>query len=366
MKINLKGNVVLEKLSLATHFTSSRLGSVAALQGVLLIGEKNKLHFYSTNLSSYFHTAIEVEGVDGLRTIVDAKKITEFLNLLSAGNIEVEVTDKAIVFHQEKTKGAFPLMKLEDFPLPPTMEGEEEKIAAEVLRQNLPLILFTAARDETRPVLSGINFLNVQNQTYMVATDGFRLSLMKTKKIKGLPSMLVPAEFLGEVIRQIGEAKELLFGFSEEEKMVVFRIGDNDFYSRLIEGEFPPFEKVIPAETITQVTLDRADFLRNVKLVSVFARDFSNIVICEFNENELSMKPKTDTGGENTTAQEIEMKGDSQSVAFNYRFLLDFLNNTDSKKIRLEILRSNAPVVFKKEENPDFIHIIMPVRIQEE
>jgi DNA polymerase III subunit beta len=365
MKINLNTDTLREKLGLATHFTSSRLGSIAALQGVLLVGEKNILHIYSTNLSTHFHTCLKVENIDKLKTIVDAKKIIEFLSLLPSGKIEMEITDKAIVFHQEKTKGTFPLMKLEDFPLPPEMKGEEEKISAAVLKKNLPFVLFTAAKDETRPVLSGVNFLNIDEQTYMVATDGFRLSLMKTKKIKGLPSMLVPAEFLSEIVRQVAEDKEIIFGFSPEEKTVVFRIGENDFYSRLIEGEFPPFEKVIPTETVTQVVLDKDELLRSVKLVSVFARDYSNIVVCEFNKNELRLRPKTEAGEENSTALEIELKGEPQKVAFNYKFLLDFLNNTDDKKIRVEILRSDAPVVFKKEENLDFLHIIMPVRIQE-
>ena len=365
MKINLSRDTILEKLSLAMRFTSSRLGSVAALQGVLLLGEKTKLHFYSTNLSSYFHTSIKIEGADSLRAIIDAKKVTEFLNLLPGGKIEMEINDKEITFHQEKTRGSFPLMKLEDFPLPPEIKGSEEKIDNAVLKKNLALILFTASKDETRPVLSGVNFLNIDEQTYVVTTDGFRLSLMKTKKIKGLPNMLVPAEFLNEIIHHVSEEKDLVFGFSPDEKMVSFRIGENDFYSRLIEGEFPPFEKVIPGETQTKVVLDKDEFLRNIKLVSVFARDYSNIVICDFKKGELSLRPKTDTGGENTTAQEIQLDGEAQKIAFNYRFLLDFLNNVDSKKICIEILRPDAPVVFKKEGVPDFLHIIMPVRIQE-
>jgi DNA polymerase-3 subunit beta len=105
--------------------------------------------------------------------------------------------------------------------------------------------------------------------------------------------------------------------------------------------------------------------LRNIKLISVFARDHSSIVLCRFNNGELVITPKTDGKEDNSTSQEIQMTGEEQKVAFNYKFVLEFLNNVDAKKIIIEILRPDAPVVFKQEGSPDFIHIIMPVRIQE-
>jgi len=155
------------------------------------------------------------------------------------------------------------------------------------------------------------------------------------------------------------------FTFSEEEKIILFSVGENQFYSRLIDGEFPPFEKVIPTEARTTVDVEAQELLRSIKLIAVFARDQSNIIMCNFKKDGLWISPKLTTGNENSTQIDIDINGEEQRVAFNYKFLLDFLNIIKEEKIRIEILRPDAPVVFKIIKNEAFTHIIMPVRIQE-
>lgn len=365
MKININKEVFLEKLSLASRFTSSRLSSLVVLQGVLLESKDDKLHFFSTNLSSYYHTFIKIKPEkENMRIVIEPKKIVEFLSLLPTGNLEMEIEAKQILISLGKTKGTFSILPADEFPLPPKMEKEEQKIKAEFLTSNLPLILFAASRDETRPALTGVNFVARDDDMIMVATDGFRLSLTKVKKAIQIPSMIIPSGFLDEVIRLV-KNEDIYFGYSESEKTISIRSGENDFYSRLVEGEFPPFEKVIPAEKTTTVVLDKEEFLRNVKLISVFARELSSIIMLQVNKDGVFLKPKTDSAGQNITFQEGKTEGEDQRVAFNYRFLLDFLNHVKSKQVAVEIVRSDAPVVFRPTGMPDFIHIIMPVRIQE-
>jgi DNA polymerase-3 subunit beta len=162
----------------------------------------------------------------------------------------------------------------------------------------------------------------------------------------------------------VREEKEAVFQFSKTEKVVAVRSGENEFYTRLIEGEYPPFEKVIPQEIKTKAVLDREELLRNIKIASVFAREFSNIIIFEFEKDGLRLVPKTDSAAENEAFQEADITGESQKVALNSKFVLDALNNLDSKNITIEVLRPDAPVVFKIEDKKNFLHIIMPIRIQ--
>jgi len=365
MKLKLQKDQLLEKILLSSKFTSNKLSSITTLQSILIKCEKNQVHFYSTNLSSFFYTSISVEEKGSFEILIEPKKISEFLGLIPSGKIEIDIEEKTILFQQGKIKGRFPLVKKEEFPLPPEMKEKHEKIQAGFLLNNLPLVLFAAAKDETRPALSGINFSSTDKQLYVVATDGFRLSLVKTKNTDNLPSMTVPAEFLGEVIRHIKGEKETVFSYLPEEKTVMFKINENAFYSRLIDGEFPPFEKVIPQEKKTTIIIDKDELIRNIRLISVFARDYSSVIICRFSKNELVITPKTDGKEDNSTSQEVQMVGEDQKIAFNYKFILEFLNNVENKKIIIEVLRPDAPVVFKQENNPDFLHIIMPVRIQE-
>ncbi|MBI4225926.1 DNA polymerase III subunit beta [Candidatus Roizmanbacteria bacterium] len=364
MKIKLSREELSSKLSLAARFTSSKITSLSTLLGVHLKKEGKKLHIYSSNLNSFFHTSLSAEFEGEGDFIIEPKKPIEFLSFLAEAKIELEIKDKQLLIKSGRTKGKFPLMNVTDFPPPPKIEEKKQKIKTEFLINNLPLVLFAAATDETRPTLSGINFLT-NEELLLVSTDGFRLSLVKTKKEEELPSVIIPADFLREITHFIKEEKEIIFSYSAKEKIISFTLEETEFYSRLIEGDFPPYEKVIPQEKKTTVTLEKEEFLRNIKLISVFARDLSHIVVLEVKKDGVKFTPKTSEGEENSAFQEGEVGGDEQKVAFNYKFLLDLLNAVDSKNIIVEILRSDAPVVFKIDNNQNFLHIIMPVRIQE-
>lgn len=365
MKFVLDKEVFLEKLSLASRFSSSKLTAATTLQGVLLNNKAGELDISATNLNAYFHTKTKTQEKQKAEALIEPKKIIEFLSLLSPGKITINGGEKQLTISKEKTQGTFPLWEAKDFPQPPALEGgKEQKIKTSFLLKNLPLVLFSTSPDETRPALTGVNFLTQDEELIIVSTDGFRLSLIKTKNSQQFSSMLVPADFLDEILKFLKEEKEVGLTASDKEKTILFRVGDNEFYSRLIDGDFPPYEKVVPVEKKTTVAVDREELLKNVKVISVFARDFSNIVLCDFKKDGIYLTPKADSAEKSSAYQEAEVEGEEQRVAFNFKFLTDFLAHVNSKKVAIDILRPDAPVVFRTEGNKEFLHIIMPVRIQ--
>ncbi|OGK15433.1 DNA polymerase III subunit beta [Candidatus Roizmanbacteria bacterium RIFCSPHIGHO2_01_FULL_39_12c] len=364
MIIKINRQEFIDKLTFGSRFTSTKLSSLQILQGVQIKKRGNGLHFFSSNLSAYYHSSLPVEGEKEGDFVVEPKKIIEFLSFLPDGKIDLEVDPKQLLIKAKKTVGRFPLIIEKEFPQPPKIEEKEQKINTGFLLKFLPLVLFAASPDETRPALSGVNFVT-NDELIMVATDGFRLSLIKAKKETRFPPVIIPADFLKELIHFLKEDKETRFSYSNKEKTVVFRAGETELYSRLIEGDFPPYEKVIPQEKRTTVKLEKEEFLRNIKLISVFARDLSYIITLDIKKNGVKFMPKTTEGEENTSFQEAEVEGEGQKVAFNYKFILEFLNSVNSKNIIVDILRPDAPVAFRLENNKDFLHIIMPVRIQE-
>ncbi len=359
-------NVFLDRLSLSSTFTSNKTISSSVLQGVFLRVEEDVLHMFASNLNSFFHTSINLREKTKKKeeVVVEPRKIIDFLSLLPDLQIKLEISDRQLVISSGGNKGTFPLIDKTDFPFPPTATGKEEKVETDELRKAISLTSFCAAQDEARPALTGINFIPGE-ENLLVSTDGFRLSLIKIKKDLKIPKSIIPAEFLSEIFRHVKNEKEISFFYIEPEKLVLFRLGQNEFYSRLIEGEAPPFEKVIPTEKKTKIILTRNDFLRNIKIISVFARELSNIIILEASKEGVILKPKTDKAEEAIATIEAKIEGEPQKIAFNYKFLLDFLNHTEGESIEIEILRPDAPVVFKTEGEKDFLHIIMPVRIQE-
>ena len=365
MKIQLPKNEFLEKLELSSRFTSSKLSSSTSLQGVCLIGEEKNIHFYSTDLNYYYHSILRNNNDSKFKIIIEPKKIIEFLSLLPEVKIEIEIKEKAIVITQGKIKGQFPLFSSQDFPFPPKNTEERQKIKTSFFKENLPFLFFTVSNDETRPVLTGINFVTNEENLQLVATDGFRLSLLTLKKDLPFASMIIPAGFLINAQKFISKETEIEFSHIKDEKLLAFFIGDNDIYVRMIEGEYPPFEKVIPTEKKTTVTIDAEEFLRSVKLVSVFSREFSNIIIMEVEKDSVKFIPKVGQGEEDVVYQDAHIEGETQKIAFNYKYLIDFLSHTSGKRVIVELLRSDAPAVFKIEGVNNFFHIIMPVRIQE-
>lgn len=362
MKIN--RDLLLGKINLATKFISNRISSSTALQGIFLKKEKNKLFIHSTNLNSYYKTYLKTEGDNDFEIVVEPKKISEFLSLLLPGEVDFMFKEKNLVISQQKNRGIFPIIAAKDFPLLKKITSEKQKINIKILKEIFPIISFAASVDETRPVLTGVNFVGIDEITQIVATDGFRLSLYNLKTRLPISSVIIPSSFLSEVLR-IVEVDEIEFSFEEEEKVLTFYVNEDEFSTRLIEGEYPPYQRVIPKESTTQVVLDKDEFLRNVKLVSVFAREFSNIFLLEIEKNGIKFSPKTNIKEENISFQEAEIKGEPIKIAFNSKFLIDFLSKTNSKKIKIELLRPDSPTVFKMVDNNDFLHIIMPVRVQD-
>lgn len=355
-----------EILSTASRFTLSKITSVSSLQGGLLKTEKGKLTIITTNLNDFFSSELKIGNKEKKGLVVDIKKVVEFLSFLPAGQIEVSLEDKQMRIKSKKTTASFSTMSAEDFPFPPQTEGKRFVLKKGFLEKNLPLILFAVAKDESRPILTGVNFLSREDGLYLVATDGFRLSLLKEKKTEDIPPLIISSTVLSEILRLLPEKEEVGAVYSEKEKTVLFTIGKSRIYSRIIEGDFPPFEKVIPADYKTRAVVEKDEFLRNVKLASVFARDLSNIIILEIKKDGLSIRPRGSQEEGTVASQEAEIEGEEQKIAFNYKFVLDFLNNIKGKKIIFQMTEPNAPGLFKAEKQEDYLHIIMPVRTEQE
>ncbi len=358
MNITIPNKILLEKLVFASKYCLTKINAVPSLQGGLLIFSRNKLEIITTNLNDFFHTQIEITNTEDLRAGVDIRKIVEFLSFLSPGDITLTIEKNTLTIQKDKTVGTFSLINSSDFPTLPEIKGEDQVIESSLLQKSLPYVLFSVSRDETRPALTGVHFLNKDGIQYVVSTDGFRLSLIKKQGI-GIDKLTLNAGILQDVI---ATGQEIKMTMGNEEKMVSLKVGDETIYTRLIEEEFPPFERVIPDGFKTRLVMDHDELLRNVKLASIFARDFSSIIVLEIKKEGMTIKPKIKEEKGSVVFQEGEMEGEEQTIAFNYKFVLDYLNNVKSKKVIFEMNGNNAPGIWRTDEVKDYIHVIMPIR----
>src|SRR3989338_8359755 len=237
--------------------------------------------------------------------------------------------------------------------------GEEGEIA-------VPAKLF-ADLVATLPV--GAVDLSDKKQITLAATDGYRLGVDYFKNdvpetLGDSQKFVLPVRALMELVRVLEPAmKTVKVEFDNDKQQVIFLADDIEMSSSLIAGEFPPYTKVIPTEKKITVVIDKEALLEAVKRASLFARDSANVVKLAVTGEGGAVTAQSDQMGGSQTTIEAEVEGDEVTIAFNARYLLDYLGVVREDKITLETEGELKPAVFRIEKS-DFLHVIMPVRTQ--
>ena len=216
--------------------------------------------------------------------------------------------------------------------------------------------------------LIGKIFLFEKDALTLVATDGFRLSQNKIKlseNKKLFDKIILPKNVLSEVSRLSPEDSDIVLNFNQDENQAIFGFTDTVLSSRTIEGDFPDFTKIIPKDKNVSVFVEKDDILRAVKLASTFARDSANVVKVAIDKDAIEISAESSAAGSQKTKIEAKVEGPPLEIAFNYRFLEEFLNAAVGPEISIELSNSYSPGVFRDPKNVKFLHLIMPVRIQE-
>ena len=149
----------------------------------------------------------------------------------------------------------------------------------------------------------------------------------------------------------------------KENNQVIFASGDVQLVSRVLEGNFPDVDKIIPQSFKTEVTVDREELAGAMRVAGIFARENSNIVRFKIRDLRFTILASAAQTGENESEIEIEKDGDDGEIAFNYKFVQDFLGSVTEERIKLKINDSLSPGVWMGEKDKSLIHLIMPVRV---
>jgi len=374
MKVQVLQENLNKTLSIATRSISGK-AQLPILANVLFKTEEGKLKISATNLEAgitlWLGAKIEKEG----EITVPAKIFTEVISSLSAGKIDLNLKENLLEVASAGYQASFNGISATEFPKLPKYAPESLfSLPSEKFLEAINQVAFAAATDEGRPVLTGVLFKLEEKRLSLVATDGYRLSL-KTIEVetsaKEKISLILPARSLMELARIILDFKDekektLKMGFTKEQNQVVFVFPQLEFFSRVIEGEFPDYEKIIPQDFSTKVILDKESFSQVVKVVSIFARDSANIVRIKIGKEFLEMSANSPQVGENKSLLEAKVEGEEKEVAFNFRFLQNYLAAVSSPEISLEMSGPLNPGVFRATDDKTFLHIIMPVRLQTE
>ncbi|MCX6725741.1 MAG: DNA polymerase III subunit beta [Candidatus Shapirobacteria bacterium] len=374
MKVYILQENLTKGLTAVNRFITTKT-QLPILNNILIKTDQGRLKLSATNLETginfWLGAKIEKEG----EVCIPAKTLAEYITSLPADKIDLEVENNLLKIHSGSYQAQFLTSPSVEFPEIPTLEKKPEiNLSFKDLSLAINQVAFAATQDEGRPVLTGV-LLKVKKQSlFLVATDGYRLSVKEIKdlkeieKIKETEELLIPARALievGKVMSSNNSENNLGLTITPKNNQIIFSNSEVEIISRLIEGKFPDFEKIIPEKGKTKIVIETESLLQAVRTTSIFAREAANIIKMEVSDSKIEISANNPQMGENKIKLEAKTEGEGGKIAFNSRYLIDFLNSTKSDLINLQINDALSPGVFSPVDDPSYLHVIMPIRLQE-
>ena len=371
MKITVLQENLHKAIGLVERFVSTK-ATLPILANILLSADKNGFFVTATNLETGIRVRVGAKiDAEGAIT-VPAKVFGEFVATLPTEKVMLELLDDQLTVACLSNQASFQTINAKEFPEFPVKAKEgKQNLSISLLEQAVERVGFAASSDDSRPVLTGMLWDVGKDSVSVVATDGYRLSkLLLPLDSAGTieKTILLPALVLREVVRVFGELKnnEVSFSWSEKEKQVFFYSTDIEVVARVLDGEFPAYQAVIPTDQSITISLPKAGLLAAVKMAAIFARESANIIRWKFEANTLLISANSPQVGKNVSAVDYEGEGlEDKEIAFNSRYLLDLLSHITSEEVVFSMTESLKPGVFyEKGREKEFLHVIMPVRVQ--
>jgi len=364
VRTNLSQGDLNSALQIVQKAVSSR-SILPILSGIFFDAEEGSIKLCSTDLELSIMCEIPVGIEQNGSTVIPARLIGDIVKNLPDERLSLESDEKGSGVKLTCGSSVFNLKSFpaEDFPRFPELLKEKSilingKDFSEVVKQ----VVKAVSKDETRPVLNGVLMTVEKGKLKMVATDSYRLSIREIS-IEGAPSedikVIIPARCLDEVSKICGD-KNLEIGLAKNQ--VYFKTEGVVIVSRLIEGQFPNYQQLLPGDCELRVKFNRDSLISSLRRVSLLAQN-NSLVKIKINENSAQVSAMTQDLGSAVEEIEAEVAGEGIEIAFNAQFLIDGLNSVDEEEVFLELNSPLKPGLLRPLISQDFIYLAMPVRI---
>lgn len=380
MKFSCNTSHLLQALQLVSRAIGGQQ-TLPILENVLIEAEGKRCTVSATDLElsiiTSFEATIENEG----SITVPAKAFLNFAQY----NLDEEVLLETVEGTQLKctSKHAKTSMAGEASNEYPTIAPIEKKVSFELdgppLLEALNMVTFATAKTTLRPVLSGVFAHTMKNDLVLVATDSYRLSEYRLPiENEAEVSCIIPAKVLEELKSVLGskkvEKKEGEEGdiamkrveISLSQQQIEIKIGSTRLLSRLIDGKFPDYQQIIPKETKTKISLSTKELTTVSKRMHYFAKEINNNLTFKVGKGSVFITTPQTQGGRDEATLETIVEGEENKIALSSSYLLDFLGHAAGETVELHLSDSMHPAVFHLPSHERFLHLIMPLRIQED
>lgn len=339
------------------------------LAGIYLKAEGSMLELQANNFSTGIITRIPVNAEVSGETVVSGKRFQEFVR---------NMPDETITFSDENDGNSLTIesggagvelltMPVGDFPKVKTPETDSSfKIRTTTLRNLIRKTVFAVAKDETRPVFTGCAFELSDNKISLVATNTHRLALAAEKlpETYGNCNFVVPAETLrGLMLRIDPKDVENYITVNYSTRYLTFTFDNVFVTSRLIEGQFPPYDRVIPSSSTTRVNVNSADFKGAVEFISLMSRETEyNTVKFIFANNGIEVSSNSPEVGGAVTNIDAKIEGEELEISFNVNYIADVMRIIDTPQVNIALNDRFSPAAFTEPDNENYVYVATPVR----
>jgi DNA polymerase-3 subunit beta len=344
---------------------------------VLLETDQSRLRLTATNLematSCWIGAKVEEEGA----ITVPARLLTEFINSLPNDKIEVSLSQRTTLeLKCARFEARISGVDAKDFPPIPKVEaGIATKVTVEALQRGISQVVFAAATEESRPVLTGVSAEFEGDLLTLAAADGFRLAVHKlplAASVGQKTTVIIPSRTLAELNRLMVDQEEAVdITVDPDKSQALFRLKDIELVSQLVQGAFPNYAQLIPQSYTTRTVVEVAAFLRATKTAAIFARDGSGIVRLmmvpgggEMKPGKMTVAARSEEVGDDVGEMDAVIEGEEAKIAFNGKYLADVLGVLHEEQVALEITTPSSPGVLRPVGVDNYVHVIMPMFVQ--
>jgi DNA polymerase-3 subunit beta len=344
---------------------------------VLLATDQSRLKLAATNLemaiSCWIGAKVEEEGA----ITVPARLLIEFINSLPSDRVDISLPPqtKTLELKCARFEARISGIDAKDFPpIPKIEQGITTKVEVEALHRGIAQVVFAAATEESRPVLTGVDAEFDGDVLTLAAADGFRLAVYKLSlaaPVSQKTQVIIPARTLAELNRLMADQEEAVeITVNPNKSQALFRLKNIELVSQLVQGTFPNYAQLIPQSYNTRVVVDVAAFLRAAKTASIFARDGSGIVRlviapgAELTPGKMTISARSEEIGDDVGEIDAIVEGEEAKIAFNGKYLVDVLSVLRETQVALETTNPSSPGVIRPVGVDNYIHVVMPMFVQ--
>lgn len=362
MKFRCERDVLVEAFSAAARAVATR-AALPVLSGVRVGVDGANLTLAGSDLDLTIESSATTLGERDGSAVLPAKLVADILRALEPGAVTITVDGESAEIRGGRSVFSVRTLPVAEFPRLGGAQPGGVTIASSALADAIRQVVPSASTDDSRPILTGVLLTAEAGGLRLVATDSYRLAvrdLPGTTVLQEGQSVLVPSRALAEVARALGSGSEVTLHLGDRE--ATFAVGGVRITTRLIEGQYPPYRNLIPAQLPNTLTVSRASLLDALRRVRLLAKDATPVRL-KLSGEGLELIAITQDIGQANEDVEATYTGTELTVAFNPEFLMRGVESAESEMITLQTTDHQKPAVIRPVGNSEYLYLLMPVRV---